>query len=488
VVGAAVGEPTGQLIGGEFVAGGAAEPLPLVDPSSGERRGEISAACGADVDRAVALAATAGRELWTLKPPAERGRVLAAAAAAIRERAEELVAFDVGDAGLPGWMARADAENAARYFEFFAGAADKLHGETIPLGEEWVDFTLREPWGVCGVITPFNVPLQMMARSVAPALAAGNTAVVKVAEQAPLAPLALGRVLHGAGVPAAALAVLTGIGAEAGAGLTGHPEVAHLTFTGSLPTGRAVLHAAAERVVPAVIELGGKSPQIVFDDADLDAAAAAIVGSGLRTAGQVCSAGSRVLAQRGVYEELLARLRDLAEGIRVGPAAEDPDMGPLVSARQQQQVRDAIAAAEAAGERLLTGGSAPLAGVPEGGFFVRPTVFADVAPDAPLAQEEIFGPVLAAIPFGDAAEAIEIAESTPFGLVAGVWTADVGRAMAVSKRLSAGQVFVNNYGVGGGVELPFGGYRQSGIGREKGVEALRSYTQLKNVCVRATLQ
>ncbi|MGD9734433.1 MAG: aldehyde dehydrogenase family protein [Solirubrobacterales bacterium] len=483
-----VGEPTGQLIGGEFVAGGAAEPLPLVDPSSGERTGEISAASAADVDRAVALAATAGREQWTLKPPAERGRVLAAAAAAIRERAEELAELDVSDAGLPRWMARADAENAARYFEFFAGAADKLHGETIPLGEEWVDFTLREPWGVCGVITPFNVPLQMMARSIAPALATGNTAVVKVAEQAPLAPLALGRVLHEAGVPAAALAVLTGTGAESGARLTAHPDVAHLTFTGSLPTGRAVLHAAAERVVPAVIELGGKSPQIVFDDADLDAAAAAIVGSGLRTAGQVCSAGSRVLAQRGVYEELLAKLGELTAGIRVGPAAEDPDMGPLVSARQQQQVREAIAAAEAAGERLLAGGSTPVEGVPEGGFFVRPTVFADVAPDGPLAQEEIFGPVLAAIPFADAAEAVEIAENTPFGLVAGVWTADVGRAMAVSKRLSAGQVFVNNYGVGGGVELPFGGYRQSGIGREKGVEALRSYTQLKNVCVRATLQ
>ncbi|MDX6626404.1 MAG: aldehyde dehydrogenase [Solirubrobacterales bacterium] len=480
--------PTGQLIGGEFVTGGAAEPLSLVDPSTGERTGEISAAGAADVDRAVELAAGEGREAWASRPPVERGRVLAAVAAAIRERAEGLAALDMSDAGLPTQMARADAENAARYFEFFAGAADKLHGETIPLGEDWVDFTLREPWGVCGVITPFNVPLQMMARSVAPALATGNTVVVKVAEQAPLAPLALGSVLVGAGVPAAALAVLTGAGPEAGARLTAHPAVNHLTFTGSLPTGKAVLRAAAERVVPAVIELGGKSPQIVFEDADLDAAAAAIVGSALRTAGQVCSAGSRVLAQRGVYEELLARIGERAEAIRVGPADGDPDMGPLASELQHRRVREAIRAGEEAGTRVVAGGSAPVEDVPPGGYFVRPTVFADVDPAGPLAQEEVFGPVLAAMPFGDAAEAIAIAEGTPFGLVAGVWTSDVGRALAVSKRLSAGQVFVNNYGVGGGVELPFGGYRQSGIGREKGLEALRSYTQLKNVCLRATLQ
>jgi acyl-CoA reductase-like NAD-dependent aldehyde dehydrogenase len=234
-----------------------------------------------------------------------------------------------------------------------------------------------------------------------------------------------------------------------------------------------------------VIELGGKSPQIVFDDADLATAVEAIIGSGVRTAGQVCSAGSRILVQHGVYDELLERLAASVRTIRIDVAAENPDMGPLVSARQKEAVNAAIVAAEKGGARSVAGGSAPLEDVPPNGFFVRPTVFADVEPEGALAQEEIFGPVLAVIPFDDAIEALDIAENTPFGLVAGVWTADIGRALALSKRLSAGQVFVNNYGVGGGVELPFGGYRASGIGREKGLEALRTYTQLKNVCVRA---
>jgi aldehyde dehydrogenase (NAD+) len=462
---------------------GSGSRLILVDPSTGEPFAELAAATAGDVDLAVKSARNA-LATWSDMPPVERSRVCGRVAAILAERAEALAEITIRDAGLPRTLALRDVEAAARYFEFYAGVPDKLHGETIPVGSEAVDFTLREPWGVCAIILPFNFPMQLAARDLAAALCVGNTVVLKPPEQAPLAALALAEICAEAGAPPGTVNAVTGLGPEAGEALVRHGEVAHITFTGSVPTARRVLAAAAEGVKPTTIELGGKSPHLVFADADQARAIAAIVATTYRTAGQACSAGTRVLVERSAQSYFVDALGAAVAALRVGPAADDPDVGPLISSHQRDSVLSSIAAGVANGARIVTGGGPPAAGtVPDGGFFVAPTLVDDVEPTSPMAQEEIFGPVVTVTSFDDEAGALALANGTDFGLVAGVWTSDVGRAHRLARRIEAGQVFINSYGVGGGVELPFGGYKRSGFGRIKGMAGALEYTQVKNVCV-----
>jgi len=476
----AVTTPPRHFIGNRWVDAADGGTLPMIDPSLGTEFAAIARGSVADVDAAVRAAATARDGAWGKLAPVEKGRVLMRISRAIAEHAEELALLEARDCGKPLKQARADAAACARYFEFYSGAPDKLHGQTIPYTPGYTVLTWREPHGVSGHIIPWNYPLQIFGRSIGGALAAGNACVVKPAEDACLSLLRAAELAAGAGLPEGALNIVTGLGGEAGAALAAHPGIEHLSFTGSPATGTAVAQEAAKRHCPVTLELGGKGAQIVFADADLDAALPVVVNSIVQNAGQTCSAGSRLVVERSRYDEMLERLSGRFSGLVVGPALADLDCGPLIRAGQLERVRGFLA--DAARERIATAAQGTIVNdAPAAGYYVAPHLLRDVPPASRLACEEVFGPVLAAMPFADEAEAIRVANATPFGLVAGIWTKDGGRQLRVARAVRSGQVFVNNYGAGGGVELPFGGVKSSGYGREKGFEALYGFTALKTV-------
>ncbi|WP_324716151.1 aldehyde dehydrogenase family protein [Carboxydochorda subterranea] len=472
-------------IGGEWVAPASGQHFESVDPATGHVLAYLARGGKADVDRAVAAARAALEGPgWKRIEPRRRVEWLYEAARRIRQRSDSLARLESLDTGKPLRQARTDVAVAARYFEYYAGIADKILGHTIPLGPGFLDYVLREPVGVCALIIPWNYPIQIASRGLAPALAAGNTVVLKPAEEASLTTLELAGILHEVGVPAGVVNVVTGYGEEAGAALASHPDVDHITFTGSVETGSIVMQAAARGIKPVLLELGGKSPMIVMGDADLDRAIPATAQAIFQNAGQTCSAASRLIVDRRVHREAVEALQRIVSQMRLGPGVEDPDMGPIISRRQQQRVLGYVEAGRSEGARLVAGGRVPEQPELSGGYFVEPTLFDEVSPIMRIAQEEIFGPVLAIMPFDTPDEAVALANGTAYGLVAGIWTRDLSTAHRMAAELRVGQVFVNTYGAGGGVEMPFGGYKKSGFGREKGLETLQHYTQVKNVCVR----
>ena len=468
----------GHLIGNEWIAGGG-PPVPVSAPATGKRFAWLARGDGTQIDAAVTAARAALDGEWGRATATERGRLMTKFSNLVLAHAERLAWIEAHDTGKPISQARADMRAVARYFEFYAGAADKIHGEVIPYLNDYNVTVVREPLGVTAHITPWNYPAQMFGRTLAPALAMGNAAVLKPAEEACLVCLELGQLAVEAGFPPGALNIVTGLGEEAGAALTRHPDINLISFTGSPEVGRLVQEAAAIHHVPVLLELGGKSPQLVFADADLDTAAAAVCKAITQNTGQTCSAGSRVLVERGIFDEFMAKVATHFGKLRIGAPEDDADLGPVINATQQRRVLDFIENAQRSGLNVLAQArpGASLAA----GFFVPPTVFGPVDAQHELVQNEVFGPVLAAQVFDTEDEAVELANGTEFGLVAGVWTRDGARQQRMARRIISGQVFINCYGAGGGVELPFGGTKRSGHGREKGFMALEEVSTTKTV-------
>ena len=475
--------PDRHFIGADWRASINGARMESLDPGTGRAFTEFAAGDADDVDLAVTAAGAALRGPWRQHTPAERGAVLRQVAELIRVHGERLAVVECLDSGKRLVEAMGDVAGAANCFDYYAGACDKHEGSSIPLGPDYLAYTLNEPVGVTAHIIPWNYPLSTAARGIAPALAAGCTVVAKPAEQTPLTALMLAELCRHAGVPAGVCNVVTGTGALAGAALVRHPGVQHITFTGSVSTGVQVMQAAASNVTRLVLELGGKSPVLVLADCDMAAAVESVLGAIFENAGQICSAGSRLLVARSIHDEFVQRLAERARAMTLGHGLRDVAMGPVNSEAHLHKIAGFVDRARQRGVEVVCGGD--VVGDPQTGrgWFFQPTILDRLEPLDEAVQEEIFGPVLCVQTFDDLDQAVALANGTRFGLVAGVFTRDFGAAHRLARDIDCGQVYINEY-FAGGISVPFGGNKMSGFGREKGLEALRSYCKLKSVAAR----
>lgn len=478
------GLPDKHFIDGAWRPSAGGGTMESFDPGRASPHATFAAGEAEDAALAVASARRAGEGAWKKILPRERSRILSRAANLIREHGERLAIAEVLDSGKTISEARGDVAGAARCFDYYAGAADKNEGRSFPLGEDYASFSINEPVGVTAHIIPWNYPLSTTARSVAPALAAGCAVVVKPAEQTPMTALMLAELLHMAGLPDGVCNVVTGTGAAVGAPLVANPDISHITFTGSTVTGINVMQAAARNVASVTLELGGKSPNVVLADADIELALDNVVGAIFENAGQICSAGSRLVIERSIHAQFIERLVRRTRDLRMGHGlSESINFGAINSAQHLAKISTYLDDARSRGLTIPTGGNPTLDPATGKGWFFEPTVIDDLSWDDPVVQEEIFGPVLAVQIVDDFDEAIAAANCTRFALVAGIFTRDLSKAHRFARDVDAGQVYVNEY-FAGGIETPFGGNRKSGIGREKGLIAVQSYCKVKSVTIR----
>ncbi|MRX37271.1 aldehyde dehydrogenase family protein [Aminobacter sp. MDW-2] len=453
------------------------------DPATGVLVAEFARAGAVEVDMAVAAAREAfDNGPWRRMRPFERGRILHRIGELMLQRRDEIARKESIDSGKPLRDSYWEVDCSARFFEFYGGAADKLHGSSIPLGPDWSDWTVKEAIGVSLHIIPWNYPFQLIARGVAPALAAGCAVIIKPSADTPVTAYEFMKICQEAGLPEGLVNLVNGRGSVAGDLLARHKGVDQITFTGSVPTGERVLVAAASHAIPCNMELGGKSPQILFADADLDKSLPIVAGGFLTHCGQVCNAGTRLFVERSIHDRVVDKLHARISAMTLGAGVDDPDMGPLISRAHKNDVERYYDIARKDGE-LLLGTDLPKSASLAEGAFVRPGLVIGANNSTQIAREEIFGPILTVIPFDTAEEAVAGANDSPFGLVAGIHTTNINKALGVGEKLRVGQVWINAFGVGLDVEFPFGGFKLSGFGREKGLEALSAYQQVKNFAI-----